>query len=560
MISTPAPSPEKPRPAALVVVNPSGNRNRVDIDPLPFQIGRAQESHLVLRDNRISRSHARIVAENGEYFVEDLDSRHGVLVNGARIRRKKLRNADRVEFGLADSYQLIFTHEEGGLGRLAEQLAVPAGGAAGNLAKLRAIVEVARAVQSSLSVEDVLASVVDAALTITGAERGFLLLLRGDDLEVRTARSQKGEPLPASDLQVPTRLIHRALQQRRELLSMNFDPAGERAMQPERTVAALELRSVVCVPLVRVRSATTEETSVLSAAQDTVGVLYMDSRAGRADLSTGNRELLQTLALEASTILENARLLESERQHRHLEEELSIARSIQKSLLPKRLPDSGWFRAAGSSIPSHHVGGDYFDVRPLNPDCWEAVVADVSGKGVSSALLASLLQGVFLHARQGREETAEMMHRLNEFLLDRTGGEKYATIFFCTIDRFGHMFWVNAGHCAPILLRADGSFETLAPNSMPVGLLDIATYETDEAMLGPGDRLVIYSDGLSEALDPSGEYFDVSRIRAILASGRDSSCKELLGRLLQALEEFSAGAIQDDDVTCVILEYAPEQS
>ena len=166
------------RPATLVVVNPSGNRNRMPISPLPFTIGRQGDNHLVLRDNRASRNHARIVADKGEYYVEDLKSSHGVFVNGTRVTRQKLYAADRIEFGFPDSYSLIFTFDDDEIQKLLDQFSAPktASTGAGNLAKLRALVEVARALQNSLSTDDVLAAVVDAALAITGFERGFLLL------------------------------------------------------------------------------------------------------------------------------------------------------------------------------------------------------------------------------------------------------------------------------------------------------------------------------------------------------------------------------------------------
>jgi len=140
------------------------------------------------------------------------------------------------------------------------------------------------------------------------------------------------------------------------------------------------LRSVICVPLVRIRTGQGDATGVLSTGSETVGVLYMDSRISAADLAGGNRELLQTLAIEASTVLENARLLEEERGKHQMEEELRLAHTIQQSLLPPKLPDGGWMRVAGSSVASHQVGGDYYDVTEVNAHCWSAVLADVSGK------------------------------------------------------------------------------------------------------------------------------------------------------------------------------------
>ena len=186
------------------------------------------------------------------------------------------------------------------------------------------------------------------------------------NLEVRVARDRPARRSTV-DLGVPRSLINRALRTRRELLSMTFDPLGADGVRPEMSVADLELRSVVCVPLVHVRTGSMQDT-VATSLNDTVGVLYMDSREAAADLSAGNREILQTLALEASTILENARLLEEERAKQHMEEELNIARTIQTGLLPSELPTEGWFRAVGSSIASRQVGGDYFDVRRVNPD------------------------------------------------------------------------------------------------------------------------------------------------------------------------------------------------
>lgn len=541
------------RQAGLVVVNPSGNRTRVPVRPLPFLIGRQPDNHLVIRDNRVSRTHGRIVIDHGEHVIEDTGSTHGIFVNGEKVRRRVLRDNDRIEFGVPDSYQLIFTAEEGDLNKLLEQFETgrPAGG---NLAKLRAVVEIARVLQSSLSADDVLAAVVDAALTITSTERGFLLLREDGELKVRVARDASGAALPPEDLRVPTKLIQRALQQRRDLLSMNFDPDAETGVSADRSVANLELRSVVCVPLVRIRASRGDQTQDLSLL--TEGLLYLDSRLSVADMASGHRELLQTLALEASTILENARLLEEERKKQRLEEELAIAREIQSGLLPRDLPNEGWFRAAARSVPSHQVGGDYLDVKRAREDCWSAVVADVSGKGVSSALLASLLQGAFLLASESSLPIEEVMSRVNRFLNERTQGEKYATVFYCNLEKSGRLRWTNAGHCPPLLTRCSGEIESLDAGGLPVGMLDSAEFTVQETQLGAGDKLVIFTDGVCEAQNPSGEFFEVKRIRRLLREQASSvGAGDLLERLMGRLQEFTSGAPQADDITCLILEY-----
>lgn len=549
--------------AALLVLAPSGQRSRADVDRLPFTMGRQPDNSLVLRDNRASRHHAQIVYEHGSYFIEDLNSRHGTWVNGERAARRALRNSDRIEFGVRDSYQLTFTLDKAEIHRLLDQLASTshgegqAGAGAGDLAKLRSLVEVARALQNSLSTQEVLTAVVDAALAVTGCERGFLLLRKDADLDVAVARDQGGRVLDPADLRVPTSVIRRALTSRRDLLSMSFDPLEQHKVQPEATIAMLELRSVVCLPLIRVRSNASEETRAVSAAEDTVGLIYMDSRKAPADLSSGNRELLQTLAIEASTILENARLLEEERVKVRMEDELKIARDIQQGLLPTALPGEGWFRAAGSSIPSTQVGGDYFDVHKISANAWVAVVADVSGKGVSSALLASLLQGTFLMASGDTSHIAPRMSRLNEFLLDRTHGEKYATVFYSILDSTGVLTYVNAGHCAPFLLGCDGRMRSLHTTSMPVGMLEGSEFEVVQVPMEPGDKLVIYSDGLTEAEGPDGAFFDNERLRQCLRENSKLDAAGLHAAILAELDRFTEGGAMRDDITAVVLEYAP---
>jgi serine phosphatase RsbU (regulator of sigma subunit) len=490
--------------------------------------------------------------------IVDLASTYGVFVNGSRVTRAKLRNGDRIEFGFPDSYQVTFDLEKGvaaAIGDAAPGLA-PRASASPSLAKLRATLEVARALESSLSTVGVLEAVVEAALTITGCERGFLLRRRGDDLEIRVARSKAG-PLSPGDLSVPTRLLLRALDQRKDFLSMNFDPAGEAADGAERSIYALELRSVVCVPLVRVRTGTVEETLSLSTTEDTTGVLYMDSRVRNADLSAGGRELLTTLALEASTVLENARLLEEQWARKKLEGELRIARQIQQSLMPRALPVEGWFRAAASSIPSLQVGGDYVDIRAVDETCWAVTMADVSGKGVGAALLASLLQGMFVVSPHMRLMMEETVARVNRYLNERTGGEQYATAFYSMLDSDGCLRWINAGHPPVLVVSAAGVVHHLAANGTPLGMFEEAAYAVAESHLGAGDKLVIYTDGLLDSENGERATFGLKRLQETAVANAARSCQEMQTAILAAVHTFTDGSAPMDDVTLAVVEYRP---
>jgi len=544
----------------LLVEHPSGGRSRHAIDHVPFEIGRQPDNQLVVRDNRISRRHARIALNDGHYTIEDLDSRSGVFLNGQKLTESAvLKSGDQIDFGVDDGYRLTFSLESEGLARLMGSFGEQGQAAPGaqNLAKLRSLTEVARALQTSLSTDDVLSAVVDAALTITATERGFLLLRQGDDLKIRIARDCGRRALAPEDLRVPTKLIHRALASRRDMLTMNFDPYS--GADPSMTVAQLELRSVICVPLVRLRATSPgtapDATQLLDAAQDTVGVLYLDSRAAPADLSAGNRELLQTLALEASTILENARLLEEERQRQKMDEEMGIARSIQQSLLPRVLPTDSWFTVRGSSVPAAQVGGDYFDVRPGDQGTWSIVVADVSGKGVSSALMASLLQGAFVAAHHRPELMVDHLNRVNRFLLERMEGEKYATLFYAILQPDGLLHYANTGICPPALVRADGKIERLESNAMPLGLFDEAVYEVTTLRMKQGDVIVAFSDGVEDSRNEDGDSFGKARIREALVLG--GTPDELHLRLRDAAIQFAGSAPQADDVTVVAFGYRP---
>lgn len=494
--------------ALLVVYSPLGEKTYAELNQFPFVIGRHADNNLVLDDQRISRSHARIVQDKSEFKIEDLESRHGLYINGSPLEEHCLHSGDVIEFGIPNSYRLQFVGE---LGDVAQN----------PLTRLREILKIARSFERTSSPQVLLESLVDTALEIIGAERGFLFQLRNNHLEMVAARDDRGKPLNESSLRVPRRLLAEAFETRREPFVMNFEGG---VTDPSQTVILLELRSSVFVPLPRAR-----------------GLLYFDSRAERADLAMGNRELLETLALEASSALESARSLEEEHGRRRLEEELSIARGIQQNLLPKELPKDGWLRAAGSSRPSRAVGGDYYDVLTLAPDRRAIIMADVSGKGVSAALLASLLQGAIL---MSGESIDRLFARLNEFLLERTQGGKYATIFYGVLEENGNLTYANAGQCAPLLLRADGSSEALDATGVPIGLIEGAEHQIEHRTLQPGDKLVAFSDGFAESL-PAAVVRELAHLDAA-------------GIEAELLKQCKPDAPEDDQ-TLLVVEFRPRQ-
>ena len=189
------------------------------------------------------------------------------------------------------------------------------------------------------------------------------------------------------------------------------------------------------------------------------------------------------------------------------------------------------------------------------PHCWTAVVADVSGKGVSSALLASLLQGALLTVTEDPDAMGRRIERLNHFLLERTGGEKYATIFYCLLRDDGRMHYVNAAHCVPMVVRPGGQWHELEVSGTPVGLIEPAEFSVLEQLLSPGDKVVIYSDGVTEAQNRDGNFFGKRRLREVVEAHASNSCTAVHDAIQEAVAVFTEGAPQSDDITLVVLEF-----
>jgi serine phosphatase RsbU (regulator of sigma subunit) len=364
-----------------------------------------------------------------------------------------------------------------------------------------------------------------------------------------------GQPLEPEDMRVPRRVIQESLYRRRDLFSMSIDPEHSEidAQKAGETIVAMELRSVVCVPVVRIRLGLEHETSRLTPGEDTLGVLYMDSREAGRDLAAGSQDILQSLAIEISSVLENARLLAEQRQKRRLEDELEIARQIQQSMLPPELPSEGWFVAAGSSEACFQVGGDYFDVMKMSPESWAAVMVDVSGKGVSAALLTSLIQGAFFSTTSPDGSLSDNVGRINRYISERSRGAKFATVFYCAIRRDGLFRWVNAGHCPAFLARSSGVIETLDPSSHPMGIFAETAFPEHHSQLSAGDKLVVYTDGVSEATNWAHEQFGEERLRAAVSRNAKLDAAKLFEALHEEVDAFTSGAAQKDDLTLLVL-------
>lgn len=545
------------RSPRIIVIEPNGTNREVTVTTTPFRIGRQAGNELTLRDSRISRQQAQIVAGDGVMVLEDMGSRHGTFVNGEKTLRHELQPKDKIDFGMADSYKMVYIGEGATIEELVERVEAPAPTAAGSreLYHLGVLLEVARTLGTGLSLEDVLTAVVDAAIQVTRTERGVLLLSTpAGGLNTVVARDAQRGTLRPDQLQVSQSVVKRVADTRRELIvsDMGTDTGG---MGPQESVARLELHTVIAIPVDKLPVIKTLDATISTHQGELLGVLYLDSHVPSSAFSELDRDVLRTLAREAATVIENARLFADARAKARLDHEIEIASQIQKTLLPKALPNLPDVAVAGSTLSCHSVGGDCFDVIELGGGRHGFFVGDVSGKGISAALLATLLQGVFFTTAAMDISLPGVFSRVNQYLCERSGEDRYATVFYGILDKMGRFEYVNAGHVPPLLRRKSGALEGLGSANFPVGMFVEAEYQSARINLDTGDFLVIYTDGVSEASNLQNDLFEESRLREIVEKFSGENVQELADTIRDGMKAFTQGAPQSDDVTILVIQY-----
>ena len=518
---------------------------RIAVERLPFAIGRATGCDLVLPFGYISRVHAELVEEEAGVVLRDRGSRHGTFVNGERVERRVLRPGDSVQLGSLDSPRLRLVPqppEQTTARELETQLQGLHAGRS-DLEKLLWFLEAAQELNSAGKVDRVLASLLDTTLALAGMERGFVFLRN----EAGALELALGLDAGSAVLKDSSTVSHTVLHQAAEgtdqyVLTDTLAAAGNVA----ESILAHNLRTILCIPLRQTRESrhTAVDGSLLP--RPVFGVLYLDSSFQPEMVSDVDHELLRTIAREAAALVENARLAVMEDQARQQKEELQVAARIQQGLMAVQIPSFPFAKIQARSIACHDVGGDFFDVIP-GDNCVHLSLVDVSGKGVSAAILASTLQGMLFMQLGSGEALGTIAAAINRYLCTKNVG-KYATMVLARLHRDGAFEYVNCGHIEPRVCIGD-SVRRLAVSNLPVGLLAHAEYQAETIGLGAGDRVVIVSDGFTEAEDSAGEFFGEERFDQAI---RCSEIQDAIGHMM----EFCAGQPANDDVTIVQLRFS----
>jgi sigma-B regulation protein RsbU (phosphoserine phosphatase) len=243
-----------------------------------------------------------------------------------------------------------------------------------------------------------------------------------------------------------------------------------------------------------------------------------------------------------------------------MEEELNLARRIQSTFLPSEFPAIPHYEVFGMTTPSREVGGDFFDLVPGPDGAYYLAIADVSGKGVPAALLTSMLQASLRTQAGSPDSVAEIVTNINTLVADRTSDEQFATFFLCRLDPSRRMRFSNAGHNYPILSRKTGERVFLEKGGIILGMMSSASFEEASVDLAPGDRIVFYTDGISEAANPDGEDYGEERLwDLVMALPPDLSAREMADRILEDVTRFLDGREPQDDVTVMVLRVLEEE-
>jgi sigma-B regulation protein RsbU (phosphoserine phosphatase) len=541
--------------AELSIQSADGTKERFPLVKERVTIGRSRESDIFLPDQWLSRQHAEVRRRPDGFYVADLKSKNGTLLNGQAVQvAKRLRPGDVIQLG---EHTLTFT--EGGAVEVEEEVE-PEGTRVFSVRELSDIntkpaidpAELARqnrvltvlsnatkALVEHRPLSELFETILDLLFEAVTAERGAIMLLDGDppSLQIKASRSRMGAPLTHV-----SRAISRKVMENRvsALLPSLLEDAQ---FKTSDSILASGIRSAMCAPL--------WYTATADAQDAVIGLVYLDSLQRSHSFSEEDLQILTALANVAAAKIENVRLLEESLAMRRLEQDMRVAAEIQRSLLPRAAPPVPGYGLIGLNQPSRTVGGDYYDYA-IEDGRLLMALGDVAGKGMGAALIMTMLRAsVRAH---WTSPLAEAMSRINHTICQNVPENKYITFVLARLDPVsGRVAYVNAGHNPPLLIRGDGSVERLENGGMVLGLFESVPYSEGGVEMARGDTLLVYSDGLTETFDEEGGEFGDKGLTDVAVRGRGLDVATLESEILKELDRFSNGAKATDDRTLIVL-------
>ncbi|MEX0716345.1 MAG: SpoIIE family protein phosphatase [Planctomycetaceae bacterium] len=527
-------------------------------------IGRHPECAVQIPSNMVSRKHARVVRDGDGYFVEDLGSGNGTFVNGNRIaERTPLKHEDRIKLGpvllrfeapapvsvdhgrtrlidVPDDEAEFFGDDE-------EQVATVTGsvstsGGFGLLdvrpeAKLKAVIDISRSLAGTVDTAAMLPRILDTLFSVFPyADRGSILLKDPATGRMRPACQKHRRDTEDATVRLSRTILARVLEEKTGILSA--DAASDSRFQASASISDLTIRSMMCVPM-------------LGLDGEPLGVVNLDTQNALNQFQPDDLELLMAVAGQAALSYESARLLSAYVEKQKQDNELEIARGVQEALLPVSLPQVPGYEFFASYDSAQAVGGDYYDCFMLADGQVCVSFGDVAGKGVPGALVMSRIASAVQSTMAFANDVGRAVEAINDHMCSHSVDGRFVTYLLALIDpRTNAMSLVNAGHMSPIIRGADRSIDEFSDEhtGVPIGVIEGFPFETMKRTIAPGETLVLYTDGVSEAMNPASELYSMERLRDLISRGPESPA-ELGKAILADVRRHAAGREQNDDIT-----------
>lgn len=526
-------------------------------------LGRHPDCDIQLQSNMLSRKHARLVREDGAFFIEDLGSGNGTFLNGKRIEtRSPIVHNDRVKLGplllrfegaeagtassgTAAKPEAMATVEISGDDDDAPPTIMGETSGAGGFGvldvrpevKLKAVLEISRSLAGTVEVEALLPRILDTLFSIfPHADRGCVLLKDEETGKmIPRAMKHRREDEDAT-VKLSRTIVNKVLTDKQGILSA--DATSDDQFQSSESIANLSIRSMMCVPMLNLEGEPT-------------GLINIDTLNPLNQFKPEDLDLLLAVAGQAALSFESARLLVSFMEKKKQDSEMEIARGVQRALLPEKLPEADGWEFYASYESAQAVGGDYYDAMMLGSGKICLSFGDVAGKGVPGALIMSRIASCVQNTMSFVEDVEAAGTAINNHMCANMVEGRFVTYLLAVIDlNTNEMTLLNAGHMSPMILQPGGTIEEFDEESigLPIGVMEDYPYEVVRRVIEPGETIVFFTDGVDEAMNPDGDLYTLERMREFIANS--SSKADELGRaLLTDVRAHANGRPQNDDIT-----------
>jgi sigma-B regulation protein RsbU (phosphoserine phosphatase) len=539
----------------LVIRNVDGKNISVPLDRDRITLGRSSANELCYPDDAgLSRQHLALTRTGDQWQVEDLGSKNGTVLNGKRIEKPSLfKEGDRISAGhltiefaeapLNTANTVVFVEQNEAFSNTSTTVVASLDAVLGpqvddlnktyvmqGSPQMRALIRAGRELAGHRPLAELFTVIMDLSVEAVMAGRGVLMTLEGDELQVRAARGD--------GFQISKTVRDRVLRKKESLLVR--DAQLDQALREHVSIVEQKVRSMIAVPL---------QTN-----DRVIGLIYVDSPHLIREFSREDLNLLTVMANVAAIRIEHARLNEIEEAERAMAKDMQQAAVIQQGLLPEKAPVAPGLDIGGRTKACRTVGGDYYDYLQFPDGRLGMLVGDVAGKGMPASLLMSSLQARVQVLFEDGDDLARKIGRLNKAVTANCPDNRFITFFMGILDpKTGELVYTNAGHNPPVVVRAEGGFETLKEaGGVILGILPMAVYREARMTLNPGDTLVLFTDGVTEAADPNDEEYGEERLAALVASMRDRPSDEIVEAIHNAVISFTQGAPAADDITVVV--------